>query len=161
LARRQALEISHSQFRTESNYLIGILEGRSAGETSVEDAHRAPVDERPTVSSASKPPPSKWKLDKVEAEKHRKRLLISRIETHEIEWLVDIKQKFGWGTEFLKVDGSVEKYSGMGWRTNWSFTLVDGGEAIPARISYKDPIWSFTVKGFELEIGGQILYRDG
>lgn len=151
LAFRQGFRLSQHQFRTELAHLIEIIEN-----TKVRKAGRP----RPSsVADQFAPGFINWKVDSIVKESYTRQLVVSGRERHTIEFIVESVPNLPMTAELLKVDGQLFARSDRPyWRRNWRFSFEDGGEIVPAKITAYGSRLGSTIKVFELEIGGQLIY---
>jgi hypothetical protein len=121
LARRQAYEISHSQFRTESAALIERLEKAATSREAQISAGS---------SSIEKPQPtSDWRLVEVKDEGFTKTIRVARNEVHEITHTLTEKNEHKLAVDDTGRGLSPGKIAGLT-GVRWTFYLVDAEEFV-------------------------------
>jgi hypothetical protein len=147
LSRRHALEISHRQFRRELAYLVGLLEKADDGDTS-----RPRTDAVHYGKSITSP---QWTLNRVEKSRTKRKLVISRKEIHEIEYVMP----WGPATERIDVDGiTIAENRGRAW-SNQLIALTDEGEEFMATLTLEGSLLN-PFRVFRLEINGELIYQE-
>lgn len=149
LAKRQSIEISHNRFDSDCENLIRALVRQH-------ESNRRSSGVRMESDIA-------WRIDRVETDKHRRRIHIARRRRHVIECLIDIygqRAESSRADEVLKLDGDEQPLASLGPDEPWKFSIMDAGEIFDARIHFRRSLIGSAIKGFWLEIDGQILFQD-
>ena len=104
-------------------------------------------------------PSTKWEATVLKKERYRRELQIRRRSTHILVYFHDFS---AWVTqESLTLDGVVlGTNKRFRYKKNWEFTINEGGEAFPARVTMDGSVVNGKIRWFRLEVGGLVIYED-